>query len=90
MAAVETTAIKRSLEDTETSEYSLSKRFKASELPLTATQKLAVDSLVHTIKKKGIYDKLRHQIFAQYSETVRSSHFLANTFAIADSDLALF
>lgn len=29
------------------------KRFKTSELPLTSTQRATIDSLLHTVKKKG-------------------------------------
>ncbi|KAL8687951.1 MAG: hypothetical protein Q9218_006013 [Villophora microphyllina] len=35
------------------------KRFKTSELPLNATQRSAIDGLLHTFKKKGEYDVLR-------------------------------
>ena len=70
MAAVDAIPAKRSLGDLADPELSLHKRFKFSELPLTSNQKSAIDGLVHTIKKKGIYDKLRSQVWAQYLESV--------------------
>lgn len=61
---------KRPLEEPEDAEFEPAKKFKTSELPLNSTQRSAVDSLVHTIKKKGIYDTLRKQVWAQYAASV--------------------
>ena len=49
------------------------KRFKVSELPLSSSQKAAIDGLLHTIKKKGLYDTVRKQVWAQYTESVSGS-----------------
>lgn len=49
------------------------KRFKTSDLPLNATQRSAIDSLLHTFKKKGEYDVLRKKVWAQYLESVSIS-----------------
>ena len=46
------------------------KRFKASELPLTSTQRSSIDGLLHTIKKKGEYDSLRKRVWSQLEESV--------------------
>ena len=46
------------------------KRFKASDLPLNSTQRSTIDSLLHTIKKKGEYDALRKKIWSEYAESV--------------------
>lgn len=46
------------------------KRFKTSELPLSSTQRSTIDSLLHTIKKKGEYDALRKKVWSQYAESV--------------------
>ena len=46
------------------------KRFKASELPLTSTQRSSIDGLLHTIKKKGEYDSLRKLVWSQLEESV--------------------
>ena len=54
------------------------KRFKTSELPLSSTQRSTIDSLLHTIKKKGEYDALRKKVWSQYAESVsREFHGLA-------------
>ena len=55
------------------------KRFKASELPLNSTQKSSIDSILHTIKKKGEYDTLRKKVWSQFAESVRiwRAHCLA-------------
>ena len=70
MAAVDAALGKRSLEERDSHETTPHKRFKVSDLPLSQGQKSGIDGLVHTIKKKGLYDKLRHQVLAQYNESV--------------------
>ena len=46
------------------------KKFKTSDLPLNAAQRSTIDSLLHTIKKKGEYDALRKKVWSQYAESV--------------------
>ena len=46
------------------------KKFKTSDLPLNSTQRSTIDSLLHTIKKKGEYDALRKKVWSQYAESV--------------------
>ena len=70
MATVDAVLKKRPLEEHGSLEETPIKRFKISELPLTSSQKSGIDGLVHTIKKRGIYDKLRHKVLAQYNESV--------------------
>ena len=70
MAALETALNKRGLDQLSIPEISHPKRFRSSDLPLSAAQKSAIDGLVHTIKKKGIYDKLRHDLLAQFMKGV--------------------
>ena len=70
MAAVEFSVNKRSLEEYNIIKAPRPKRFKVSELPISSNQKSVIDGLVHTIKKKGIYDKLRHEVLAQYNDSV--------------------
>ena len=53
-------------------DYAPRKRFKTSELPLSSSQRSTIDSLLHTIKKKGEYDALRKRVWAQYIESVRT------------------
>lgn len=51
------------------------KRFKTSELPLTAAQRTSIDNLLYTYKKKGGFDSLRKQVWAQFSEGVSGVYF---------------
>lgn len=46
------------------------KKFKTSDLPLNSTQRSTIDSLLHTIKKKGEYDALRKKVWSQYAGSV--------------------
>ena len=46
------------------------KRFKTSELPLNATQRSTIDSLLYTIKKNGEYDALRKKVWSQFEDSV--------------------
>ena len=46
------------------------KRFKTAELPLTAAQRTSVDNLLYTFKKKGGFDNIRKQVWAQFNEAV--------------------
>lgn len=70
MAASDVMVEKRPLDTVEGSGSPPKKKFKVSELPLSSSQKAAIDGLVHTIKKKGFYDTLRKQVWAQYNESV--------------------
>jgi hypothetical protein len=49
------------------------KPLKTSELPLNAAQRATIDSLLHTIKKKGEFDFVRKRIWSQYTESVSTS-----------------
>jgi hypothetical protein len=55
------------------------KKLRPSELPLSQTKRSAIDSLVHTFRKKGQYDSIRKELMAQYASGVRvlSTYFLA-------------
>ena len=46
------------------------RKFKTSDLPLTPVQRSSVDSLLHTIKKKGEFDALRKKVWSQYADSV--------------------
>jgi len=46
------------------------RKIKTSELPLNATQRSSIDSLLHTIKKKGEFDSVRKRVWSQYAESV--------------------
>ena len=69
-AAPEVMAEKRPFDAVGGLESAPRKKFKVSELPLSSSQRAAIDGLVHTIKKKGFYDTLRKQVWAQYTESV--------------------
>lgn len=46
------------------------KKIKTSELPLSSAQRATIDTLHHTIKKKGVYDALRKMVWSEYTESV--------------------
>lgn len=74
MASVESILRKHSLEDMAGTQR---KRFKTSELPLNSGQRLSIDALLHTFKKKGEFDALRKKVWAGFNESVspyRDSH----------------
>src|ERR1700709_1124394 len=48
------------------------KKVKLSDLPITAAKRKDIDALLHTFKKKGEFDKLRKQIYAEFIASVRS------------------
>ncbi|KAL8736037.1 MAG: hypothetical protein Q9166_000599 [cf. Caloplaca sp. 2 TL-2023] len=67
----------------ETEVFQPRKRFKTSELPLSATQRSTIDGLLHTIKKKGEYDTLRKKVWSQFVDSV-SKNFLIEQFCLPD------
>lgn len=46
------------------------KKFKSDDLPLSAAQHAAIDKLLHSFKKKGGFDSIRKQIWAQFNDGV--------------------
>jgi hypothetical protein len=48
------------------------RKFKASELPLNASQRSVIDGLLHTIKKNGEYDNLRKKVWSDFMGSVCS------------------
>lgn len=70
MSATEVAIGKRPLEQDD--HNTPRKRFKATELPLSPTQRSVIDGLLHTFKKKGEFDTLRKKVWNQYSESVRA------------------
>ncbi|KAL9577663.1 MAG: hypothetical protein Q9212_006220 [Teloschistes hypoglaucus] len=63
------------------------KRFKTSDLPLNATQRSAIDSLLHTFKKKGEYDVLRKKVWAQYLESEEKQRFNDSINELAEAEI---
>lgn len=52
------------------------KKLKTSDLPLSAVQRSTIDTLHHTIKKKGVYDALRKQVWSEYVDSVSQFLFI--------------
>lgn len=48
------------------------KKFKTSELPLTAAQHATIETLRYAVKKKGVFDHVRKTIWAEFNESVGS------------------
>lgn len=46
------------------------KKFKLSDLPISQTKRSAIDSLLHTFRKKGEYDDMRKHFFTQFETSV--------------------
>lgn len=46
------------------------KKFKTDDLPLSATQHAVIDKLLHSFKKKGGFDSVRKQIWADFNDGV--------------------
>lgn len=43
---------------------------RVSDLPLSSSKRASIDSLLHTFKKKGQFDELRKNTFAQFDHGV--------------------
>lgn len=63
------------------------KRFKASELPLSSTQRSAIEGLLHTFKKKGEFDALRKGIYSQYDTSPGKDALKGSLVELADAEL---
>lgn len=46
------------------------KKFKTDDLPLSAAQHAVIDKLLHSFKKKGGFDSVRKQIWAEFNDGV--------------------
>lgn len=46
------------------------KKFKTDDLPLTTAQHAVIDKLLHSFKKKGGFDSVRKQIWADFNDGV--------------------
>lgn len=47
------------------------KKFKAEDLPITAAQQTVIEKLLHSFKKKGGFDSIRKQLWADFNGSVR-------------------
>jgi hypothetical protein len=50
--------------DSKTATGPVRKKLKTSDLPLASATRAAIEGLAHTFKKKGGYDSLRKQVWA--------------------------
>ena len=64
---VEMTGVKRPAVDIESVQR---KKFKPSELPISAAQRASIDNLLYSFKKKGCFDSVRKKIWAEFNESV--------------------
>lgn len=53
------------------------KKYKASDLPLSAAQRQSIDSLLLSFKKGGSFDSVRKGIWADFEQGVSIVHQLA-------------
>ncbi|KAI9894125.1 MAG: hypothetical protein M1814_004896 [Vezdaea aestivalis] len=74
MAATETLSRRRELEE---EEGPLAKKIKISDLPVSASKRVAMDALVQTFKKKGAFDDLRKKVWAEFESSEAKQQFLS-------------
>ena len=46
------------------------RKYKASDLPISTEQRTTVEKLLHSYKKKGGFDSLRKQVWAEFGSGV--------------------
>ncbi|KAJ5682343.1 hypothetical protein N7462_005508, partial [Penicillium macrosclerotiorum] len=63
------------------------KKFKAEDLPLSAAQHAAIDKLLHSFKKKGGFDSIRKQIWADFNDGDSKTNFTNELIALAESEI---
>ncbi|KAJ5127105.1 hypothetical protein N7448_007884 [Penicillium atrosanguineum] len=63
------------------------KKFKADDLPLSAAQHAAIDKLLHSFRKKGGFDNMRKQIWAEFNDGEFKTNFTDQLIALAESEI---
>ncbi|KAJ5166892.1 uncharacterized protein N7482_005673 [Penicillium canariense] len=63
------------------------KKFKAEDLPISASQHAAIDKLLHSFKKKGGFDSIRKQIWAEFNDGDSKTNFTNQLIALAESEI---
>ncbi|KAJ5773514.1 hypothetical protein N7457_008410 [Penicillium paradoxum] len=63
------------------------KKFKTDDLPLTAAQHGVIDKLLHSFKKKGGFDSVRKQIWAEFNDGEPRTDFTNQLIALAESEI---
>ena len=68
--ATTTTSLPINVDENAVNVFILIMKVKTSDLPLSSAQRSTIDSLLHTIKKKGDYDALRKKVWSEYADSV--------------------
>ncbi|OQE47411.1 hypothetical protein PENCOP_c001G00093 [Penicillium coprophilum] len=63
------------------------KKFKPDDLPLSAAQHAVIDKLLHSFKKKGGFDSVRKQIWADFNDGEIRTDFTNKLVALAESEI---
>ncbi|EPS25793.1 hypothetical protein PDE_00729 [Penicillium oxalicum 114-2] len=63
------------------------KKYKPEDLPITAAQNAAIDKLLHSFKKKGGFDSIRKQIWAEFNDGDSKTKFTDQLIALAESEI---
>ena len=71
MAPADVAAASATLGGPEAPKLPTRRKYKASDLPLTAAQRSSIDGLVTAVKRKGEFDSLRKRVWSQFDEGVR-------------------
>ncbi|KAI4163430.1 MAG: hypothetical protein LQ342_002937 [Letrouitia transgressa] len=67
--------------------YMIRKKFKTSELPLTASQRSTIEGLQHVIKKKGVWDTLRKRVWSEFIEGEDKKIFTERINELAEAEI---
>ncbi|KAI4214139.1 MAG: hypothetical protein LQ351_003224 [Letrouitia transgressa] len=67
--------------------YMIKKKFKTSELPLTASQRSTIEGLQHVIKKKGVWDTLRKKVWSEFIEGEDKKTFTERINELAEAEI---
>ncbi|OJD13107.1 hypothetical protein AJ78_06389, partial [Emergomyces pasteurianus Ep9510] len=81
---VEAAGVKRPSVDLETLQR---KKFKTSDLPLSAAQRSSIDGLLYAFKKKGGFDSVRKKIWAEFSESEAKNSLTSSLIEMAESEI---
>ncbi|KLJ12407.1 hypothetical protein EMPG_12569 [Blastomyces silverae] len=63
------------------------KKFKTSDLPLSAAQRTSIDGLLYAFKKKGGFDSVRKKIWAEFSESEAKNSLTSSLIEMAESEI---
>ncbi|KAJ5491122.1 hypothetical protein N7539_002689 [Penicillium diatomitis] len=63
------------------------KKYKPEDLPISAAQNAAIDKLLHSFKKKGGFDSIRKQIWAEFNQGDSKSRFTDQLIELAESEI---